>query len=57
MEPKEKGSVSTPPMNPKPETDSTLSTQKSNIVRLAIWGILPASLAEWLITRGGMRHE
>lgn len=28
---------------------------KRIIVRLAVWGAIPASLATWLIGRGGMR--
>jgi hypothetical protein len=33
------------------------STTKAAIVRLALWGLIPAGLASWLILRGGMRHE
>lgn len=29
---------------------------KAAIVRLALWGVLPFKLAEWLIQRGGLRH-
>jgi len=29
---------------------------KMAIVRLALWGLLPVELAEWLIQRGGLRH-
>ncbi len=29
---------------------------KRLIVRMALWGLLPISLAEWLIHRGGMRN-
>lgn len=29
---------------------------KAAIVRLALWGVLPAAVAEWLIQRGGLRH-
>lgn len=29
---------------------------KAGIVRLALWGLLPVKLAEWLIQRGGLRH-
>lgn len=29
---------------------------KAAIVRLALWGLLPVRLAEWLIQRGGLRH-
>lgn len=29
---------------------------KAAIVRLALWGLLPVKLAEWLIQRGGLRH-
>lgn len=30
---------------------------KAAIVRLALWGVLPVAVAEWLIHRGVMRHE
>jgi hypothetical protein len=33
------------------------SPPKAVIVRLALWGLIPAGLAFWLIQRGGMRHE
>lgn len=29
---------------------------KVAIVRLALWGVLPVAVAEWLIQRGGLRH-
>lgn len=29
---------------------------KAAIMRLALWGLLPVKLAEWLIQRGGLRH-
>lgn len=29
---------------------------KAAIVQLALWGLLPVKLAEWLIQRGGMLH-
>lgn len=29
---------------------------KAAIVRLALWGVLPVKLAEWLIQRGWLRH-
>lgn len=35
---------------------SILSCIKAAIVRLALWGLLPVRLAEWLIQRGGLRH-
>jgi hypothetical protein len=28
---------------------------KAAIVRLALWGVLPSRLADWLIRRGGLR--
>lgn len=28
---------------------------KAVIVRLALWGVLPVKLAEWIIRRGGLR--
>lgn len=43
-------------------TNKTKSTPirarvKALIVRLAIAGLIPIGLADWLIQRGGMRHE
>lgn len=29
---------------------------KAAIVRLALWGVLPVKLADWLIHRRGLRH-
>ena len=29
---------------------------KRLIIALALWGVLPADFASWLIQRGGMRH-
>lgn len=29
---------------------------KAAIVWLALWGVLPVSVAEWLIHHGGLRH-
>lgn len=29
---------------------------KMAIVRLALWGVLPTAVAEWLIQHGGLRH-
>lgn len=28
---------------------------KAAIVRLAVWGVIPAGLATWLIQRGGLK--
>jgi hypothetical protein len=30
---------------------------KSSIIKLALWGLLPIKLANWLIQRGGLRHD
>ena len=30
---------------------------KAVIVRLAVWGLLPVSLADWLIQQGGLSDE
>lgn len=30
---------------------------KAAIVCLAVWGLLPAGFATWIIQRGGLRHE
>ena len=29
---------------------------KRAIVALALWGLVPVKLAEWIIRRGGLRH-
>lgn len=34
---------------------SIRSRLKGLIVRLALWGILPVGLAQWLVQHGGMR--
>jgi hypothetical protein len=31
------------------------SNVKAAVVRLAVWGLIPASLATWLIQRGGLK--
>jgi len=31
------------------------SLLKEMIVRLAVWGVIPASFATWLIQRGGLK--
>jgi hypothetical protein len=40
--------------NPSNEDYTVRSIVKTLIVRLAIWGLIPASLARWLIQRGGL---
>lgn len=30
---------------------------KSAIVTLALWGVLPMAVADWLIQRGGLRND
>jgi len=30
---------------------------KSSIIKLALWGFMPTKLADWLIQRGGLRHD
>lgn len=30
---------------------------KAIIIGAACWGVLPVKLVEWLIHRGGLRHE
>ncbi len=41
--------------NTHSDRDYTVSAiVKTLIVRLAIWGLIPASLAHWLIQRGGL---
>jgi len=34
----------------------TRSRIDATIVRLALWGVLPVKLADWLIHRGGAGH-
>jgi hypothetical protein len=36
--------------------NNTLRRIKAAIVRLAVWGLLPVAVAEWIIQHGGMRH-
>ncbi len=40
-------------------SDSTPAASKIKrlIVWLACWGLLPIKAADWLIRRGGLRHE
>lgn len=46
---------------PTPKTSDSrkptliLSGIKAAIVRLAVWGLIPADLATWLIQRGGLK--
>lgn len=42
--------------NPSGRNHSIRPFIKAAIVRLALWGVLPVKLAEWLIQRGGLRH-
>lgn len=30
---------------------------KAAIVTLALWGLLPVTVADWIIRRGGLRNE
>ena len=30
---------------------------KSSIIKLALWGLLPIKLADWVIQRGGLSHD
>lgn len=30
---------------------------KTVITRLAVWGLLPANMAAWIIQHGGMNHD
>lgn len=42
--------------NPSGRNHSIRPRIKAAIVRLALWGVLPVAVAEWLIQRGGLRH-
>lgn len=33
------------------------SSIKAAILRLAVWGVVPAGFATWLIERGGLKDE
>ena len=35
----------------------TKKRAKAVIVWLAVWGLIPAGVATWLLQRGGLRHE
>lgn len=39
----------------KQEAAWVRSRAKTAIVQLALWGLLPAKVAEWIIRRGGLR--
>lgn len=39
------------------QNHSTCSRIKVAIIRMAMWGVLPVALAEWLIQRGGLCHD
>jgi hypothetical protein len=39
------------------KSDYIRSHLKAFIVRLAVWGLIPANLAQWLIQHGGLLHE
>lgn len=49
-----------PVQNPTPKTTDTrnrtptASRAKALIVRLAVWGLIPAGFATWLLQRGGL---
>ena len=30
---------------------------KNSIIKLALWGLMPIKLADWLIQRGGLSHD
>jgi hypothetical protein len=30
---------------------------KNSIIKLALWGLIPIKLADWLIQRGGLSHD
>lgn len=41
-----------------PNKDVAMKSQiKSVITGLAVWGVIPAGLATWLIQRGGLKDE
>ncbi|MDR2164554.1 MAG: hypothetical protein LBO79_02770 [Zoogloeaceae bacterium] len=54
MTPKKKPPVSEAALKQIPEANST--RKKEWIVTLAVWGIIPANLAQWLLS-GRLRHE
>jgi|GEM_PF-2326257 len=30
---------------------------KNSIIKLALWGLIPIKVADWLIQRGGLSHD
>ena len=44
----------TPKTSNSPNPTRIHSSIKVTIVRLAVWGLIPASFATWLIQRGGL---
>ncbi len=49
------GDRATPKIPDSRNSTPMASRAKGLIVRLALWGLLPVSLAGWIIRRGGMR--
>jgi hypothetical protein len=45
------------PKGSEPKHTGISAFAKAWIVRLALWGWIPYSLATWLIQRGGLRHD
>ena len=51
------GNRATPKTTDSHNHTETATRIKAVIVRLAVWGVIPADFATWLIQRGGLRHE
>lgn len=51
------GDRATPMTATSRNSTATKARIKAIIVGAACWGVLPVKLAEWLIRRGGLRHE
>ncbi|GHT94708.1 hypothetical protein AGMMS49545_16430 [Betaproteobacteria bacterium] len=60
MRQKEKGRTVTTTVAPlnrySAKPDYIRSRLKAAIVRLAVWGLVPANLAKWMIQHGGLSH-
>ncbi|MDA8093177.1 MAG: hypothetical protein M0T84_04565 [Betaproteobacteria bacterium] len=46
----------TPNVSDSPNHTPIRTRATGVIVRIAVWGLIPGSLADWLTQRGGLRH-
>lgn len=53
----ERGAESSEAGNLKSNRTTTRGRIKTFIVRSALWGLIPLRLGDWLVQRGGFRHD